>query len=516
MPMPPNCNEQHTNTGSQCNQQHHHKHVAVPHPQAPNMTRASAKPTRPTRSNNRNPQKANMKRPCTEKIAPIQVRVYTTAGNLVADLHLDEPIVVRKLKNKLVPTLGVSKYRQTLIQDTRVLNDNDKIRKTARLQVVLLNYIPTSTDNIRQLIDASFENSESEVEELLSKPQDVNACLPSTAYPNTANGTTTALQAAASANNTHILKVLFQAHADVNRNGNDRALSHAANQNAEETARILLQHRANPNAAGPNGYTALLCAVAGGHHALATLILAARANPNQGNDTTRTPFGVACHNNDEEMATTLLLARSHVHTPRHPPPHYQYNTTALCAAASANCVSGLKHLLETSIHIDSQLDAPPLWYATWNGRTEVIDFLLEQKANAKQRLLHGGTALSAAAFQGHNTILQKLLHHCKLQSEEDATILQEPLQLAMWSNRPETAKLLIDARANPSDTQSNETLFRIRQLRRYQYTWPLEALLPTIDKLSLYQYLQDSQTQAQNPATSDSSSEQEQEPCPPS
>ena len=375
MPMPPNCNEQHANTGSQCSQQHHHKHVAVPHPQAPNMTRASAKPTRLTRSNNRNPQKANMKRPCTEKIAPIQVRVYTTAGNLVADLHLDEPIVVRKLKNKLVPVLGVSKYRQTLLQDTRVLNDNDKIRKTARLHFVLLNYIPTSTDNIRQLIDASFENSESEVEELLSKPQGVNACLPSTAYPNTANGTTTALQAAASANNTHILKVLFQAHADVNRNGNDRALSHAANQNVEEAARILLQHRANPNTAGRNGHTALLYAVAGGHHALATLILAARANPNQGNDTTRTPFGVACHNNDEEMATTLLLARSHVHTPRHPPPHYQYNTTALCAAASANCVSGLKHLLETSIHIDSQVDAPALWYATWNGRTEAIDFL---------------------------------------------------------------------------------------------------------------------------------------------
>lgn len=476
------------------------------------MTRAPVKPTRAARSNNRNPQSANMKRPCTEKIPPIQVRVYTTAGNLVADLHLDEPIVVRKIKNKLVPVLGVSRYRQTLLQDTRLLNDNDKIRRTARLQVVRLNYIPTSTDNIRQLIDASFENSESDVEELLSKPQDVNARLPGTAYPNTANGTTTALQAAASANNAHILKVLFQAHADVNRNGNDRALSHAASQNAEEAARILLQHRANPNTTGRNGHTALLYAVAGGYHALATLILAARADPNQGNEPTRTPFGVACQNNDEEMATTLLLARSHVHTTRHRPPHYEYNTTALCAAASANCVSGLRLLLETSIHVDSQLDAPALWYATWNGRTEAIDFLLEQKADAEKRLLHGGTALSAAAFQGHNTILQKLLNHCKLQSETDANVLQEPLQLAMWSNRPETAKLLLDARANPSDAHSNANLYRIRQLRRYQYTWPLEALLPTTDKLRLYQYLQDSQTQAQSPATSDSSSEQEQEP----
>ena len=77
MPMPPNCNEQHTNTGTHCNQKHHDQHVAVPHSQAPNMTRAPAKPTRAARSNNRNPQSANMKRPCTEKIAPIQVRVYT-------------------------------------------------------------------------------------------------------------------------------------------------------------------------------------------------------------------------------------------------------------------------------------------------------------------------------------------------------------------------------------------------------------------------------------------------------
>ena len=60
-------------------------------------------------------------------------------------------------------------------------------------------------------------------------------------------------------------------------------------------------------------------------------------------------------------------------------------------------------------------------------------------------------------------------------------------------------------------SRATQLIYRIRQLRRYQYTWPLEALLPTLDKLRLYQYFQDSQTQAQSPATSDSSSEQEQE-----
>ena len=451
-----------------------------------------------------------MKRPSTDKIAPIQVRVYTTAGNLVTDLHLDETITVRKLKTRLAPALGVSRFRQKLLQDTRLLDDNDKIRRSTRLQVVLLNYIPTSNENIRQLIDASFEDSESEVEELLCKPQDVNACLPRATEAHSANGTITALQAAASANNTYILKLLFQAHADVTRNGNDQALCHAAAQNAEEAARILLQHGADPNAANPQGHTALLEAVAGGHHALTQLVLQAGADPNQCNQQGRTPFAVACHNNDEEMATMLLIARSDVHTPRETRSDYDdYGTTALCASASANCVSGLKILLDSSVHIDSQLDATALWYAAWHGRTEAVEFLLEQGADTAKSTLHGGTALCAAAFQGHDTILHKLLNLSELQTETGAQLLQEPLQLAMWSNKPDTVKLLLDAKANTSDVKSNASLERIRQLS--QYPWTLEILLPTLDKLRLYQYLQDRQTQAQCATASSNLTDQEQE-----
>ena len=79
----------------------------------------------------------------------------------------------------------------------------------------------------------------------------------------------------------------------------------------------------------------------------------------------------------------------------------------------------------------------------------------------------------------------------------------------MWSNKPDTVKLLLDAKANTSDVKSNASLERIRQLS--QYPWTLEILLPTLDKLRLYQYLQDRQTQAQCATASSNLTDQEQE-----
>ncbi|CAE7401097.1 Ankrd28 [Symbiodinium sp. CCMP2592] len=453
-----------------------------------------------------------MKRPSTHKNEKIRVQVYTGAGNLVADLHLHEATTIRKLKARLAPDLGVSRFRQKILRNTRLLDDDDAIRKSTHLQVVLLNYIPTSAKNIRQLIDASFEDSESEVEELLCKPQDVNASMPGGAKVNTANGATTALQAAASANNTDILKLLFQAHADVNRNGNDRALWHAAAQNAKEATRMLLQHRADPDATDQHGRSALLEAVAGGFHSLTQLVLEARADPNQRNDQGRTPFNVACHNNDEKMATTLLMARSDVHTRHGPRNEYDYETTALCACASTNCISGIKLLLGSSVHVDGQLNATALWYAAWHGRTEAVEFLLEQRADTEKHALHGGTPLCAAAFQGHDSILHKLIANlCDVESEEAVRLLQEPLQLAMWSDNPDTVKLLLDAKANASGVKNNTSVGRMHQLQLQLYQSTVEVRTPTLDRLRLYQYLQERQTQAQAATARRNLSGQEQE-----
>ncbi|CAE7318930.1 ANKRD17 [Symbiodinium sp. CCMP2592] len=429
-----------------------------------------------------------MKRPSTHKNEKIRVQVYTGAGNLVADLRLHEATTIRKLIARLAPDLGVSRFRQKILRNTRLLDDDDEIRKSTHLQVVLLNYIPTSAKNIRRLIDASFEDSESEVEELLCKPQDVNASMPRGAKVNNANGATTALQAAASANNTDILKLLFQAHADVNRNGNDRT----------RTQQTFVD-------------AALLEAVAGGFHSLTQLVLEARADPNQRNDQGRTPFNVACHNNDEKMATTLLMARSDVHTRHEPRNEYDYETTALCACASTNCISGIKLLLGSSVHVDGQLNATALWYAAWHGRTEAVEFLLEQRADTEKHALHGGTALCAAAFQGHDSILRKLIANlCDVESEAAVRLFQEPLQLAMWSDNPDTVKLLLDAKANATGVKNNTSVGRMHQLQLYQST--VEVRTPTLDRLRLYQYLQERQTQAQAATASRNLSGQEQEP----
>ncbi len=114
-------------------------------------------------------------------------------------------------------------------------------------------------------------------------------------------------------------------------------------------------------------------------------------------------------------------------------------------------------LLENKADKDSQFmnGATPLFIASQNGHKDIIALLLAQNANPDLSRNNGATPLFVASQEGHDDIVAHLLAQQSVNPDRPRNDGTTPLITSSWRGHKETVELLLNARANP-DFQHNK------------------------------------------------------------
>ena len=260
------------------------------------------------------------------------LHVWGVSGREVASIPQQELQDARMLKQILSKICGVPRFRQRLLHDGDCLEDTARLDLLEDVQLVLLDYCPTSKRDIAELYDAAECGNVPKVEIALQRPQDPSLttsptapsplqrasrnghvdvvrlllearadmerfhCYGSTALGNAAafgkmgavcmllqagankdNGTVTPLYAAAAEGQIEIVRLLLEVRADVNKNSSPRiattALGAASLNGHAETVSVLLKEGADKDQrCGRENETALTLAAINGHQEVACLL----------------------------------------------------------------------------------------------------------------------------------------------------------------------------------------------------------------------------------------------------
>jgi len=189
---------------------------------------------------------------------------------------------------------------------------------------------------------------------------------------------TTPLLVAAGYGRSDILSLLLRHAADVNQTGfsNTTALVTAAERGHVAIAKGLLAHGASINIPNANSNTPLLFAASYGHLELVSLLLEHGAQVNQSGQRNNTALV-------RLVSLLVIFLRCH----------------RCCRRSRCNSVELTDHLY---LH-DAQ------HWASEDGYFEIVDLLLDARANVDARNQLGDTALHLAATKGHPHVIELLL-----------------------------------------------------------------------------------------------------------
>ena len=237
------------------------------------------------------------------------LQVLKVSGEDLTTIPAEELSDVLSLKLCLQPLCGVPRFRQRLLRDCDILEDDALLDASIPVQLVLLAFVSASNEEVDQLSAASRAGRAKEVEEALLRPQDPDLRLP--------DGSA-ALHSAAKAGHEDIVRLLLEggAEKDSRNNRGETPLFVAARKFRVDSARALLEAMANPNARDNRGETPL-CVVARkghvhgfplGHARIGHLLLQMGADPDSACSVGRTPLWWACLRGDMDIAVMLLQA----------------------------------------------------------------------------------------------------------------------------------------------------------------------------------------------------------------
>ncbi|CAE7218627.1 Ank1 [Symbiodinium sp. CCMP2592] len=278
--------------------------------------------------------------------------------------HPEHP--VRSLKRHLECRCGQSRFRQRLLsEDGATLQDDDVLDGHTELQLVLLEFGPTSQDRALELVAAATSNDATLVEFLLQRPQD----------PNLPVRGRTPLFCAAYHGRLDIVRLLLEASAET------------------DSARC------------DDGATPLFVACQFGHLEIARLLLEAKADQDRDVKDGPTPLIIACQSNYVEVVRLLLSERADSNKTD------PIGGTPLSMASALGYVEIIRLLLEANADKDqAQRDGlTPLFFACQGSDAEVVRVLLEARADKNKACQNGVSPLSMARMKQHEDVL-RLLH----------------------------------------------------------------------------------------------------------
>lgn len=249
-----------------------------------------------------------------------------------------------------------------------------------------------------------------------------------------------------------MVRFLLQAGADQEHKTDEMhtALMEASMDGHVEVARLLLDSGAQVNMPTDSFESPLTLAACGGHVELATLLIERGANIEEVNDEGYTPLMEAAREGHEEMVALLLSKGANINATTE-----ETQETALTLA----CCGGFSEVAAFLINGGANLElgaSTPLMEAAQEGHTDLVRFLLQNKANVHAETQTGDTALTHACENGHTDAAGVLLSYgAELEHESEGG--RTPLMKACRAGHLCTVKFLLQKGANPNkQTTSND------------------------------------------------------------
>nr|VZI28361.1 unnamed protein product [Spirometra erinaceieuropaei] len=223
----------------------------------------------------------------------------------------------------------------------------------------------------------------------------------------------------------------------------ESALTLACNGGFVDLARLLLERGADKEHRDKKSYTPLHTAVYANQRQIVSLLLDYGADIEAQVERTKdTALSIACSHGRLEIAEELLNRGANKE-------HRNFSDyTPLSLAASGGFVDVIQLLLRHGAEINSRtgskLGISPLMLASMNGFTAAVRVLLEHGSDINAQIeTNRNTALTLACFQGQHEVVQLLVER-KANIEHRAKTGLTPLMEAASGNHVKVGKILLD------------------------------------------------------------------------
>jgi len=245
---------------------------------------------------------------------------------------------------------------------------------------------------------------------------------------------------------------------DPEADSNEEALSLACSGGKEETVDLLLSKGTYIEHRDKKGLTPLMLAATAGHKKVVEVLLNHGANIEAQDEKTKDTALVLASSGGHFKVVELLLKRGAIKEN-----HNLIDYTPLTMAASKGHVDIIKLLLANDAEINSRTDSrqglTPLMMAAKSGHVEAVRILLEMGSDINAIFeTDRNTALTLACYYGKQEVVQILLEK-KANVEQRTKQGFTPLQVSASLGYAEVARVLIDygADVNSSTTKTRNS-----------------------------------------------------------
>eukprot|EP00210_Caulerpa_lentillifera_P001155 g1112.t1 len=249
----------------------------------------------------------------------------------------------------------------------------------------------------------------------------------------------------------NITTFLLEKGAEVNlRNAlGETALLLAARSGDNQTVSILLRFGADKRIEDDHGRTPFFVAMSGQHPDVASQLLPGTSQSPQSTNL----FGRSDATGNNNSNTTQSLEQNRINSA------LKKDEQHLRDAAEAGDIVSVKEIIKLSPEIDlnstDDQGHTALYRASFYGRTQVVEFLLKQGANADLDDMDGQTSLHVAAERGFGRITQALLEKTKDVNVQNL-VGSTPMLSAAQNGNISVLRELLKFGADPNTANNNE------------------------------------------------------------